>query len=125
MGRKLHLYHLGPQLIGIFDQNDQMVVDCVAGEVSDEDAHRLVACWNACVTAPTELLENKQASMVDPAFFGRILRHQRLMRDAIRKTLAENAHLADGDDCTLRHIKDALNEISRVDLVAPPLEFGA
>lgn len=47
MIRRLHLYHLGPQLIGIFDQNDQMVVDCVAGEVSDEDAQHMVNCWNA------------------------------------------------------------------------------
>ena len=47
MGRKLHLYYLGSQLIGIFDQNDQMVVDCIGGEVSDEDAQHLVDCWNA------------------------------------------------------------------------------
>jgi len=27
-----------------------------------------------------------------------------LMSDAIQKTIAENRHLADGDDCTLRHL---------------------
>jgi hypothetical protein len=26
------------------------------------------------------------------------------LRDAIQKTIDENGHLADGDDCTLRHL---------------------
>jgi hypothetical protein len=30
------------------------------------------------------------------------------MREAIYLTLAENAHLADGDDCTLKRLKDAI-----------------
>jgi len=30
------------------------------------------------------------------------------LEDAIRKTLDENRHLADGDDCTLRELKKAL-----------------
>jgi hypothetical protein len=32
------------------------------------------------------------------------------LRDAIRKTLDENGHLADGDVCTLMALKDALRE---------------
>lgn len=28
----------------------------------------------------------------------------------IRETLHENAHLADGDDCTLRKLKDAMED---------------
>jgi hypothetical protein len=32
------------------------------------------------------------------------------LETAIRETLAENAHLADGDNCTLRKLKDALKD---------------
>jgi hypothetical protein len=30
------------------------------------------------------------------------------LRDAVRQTLEENAHLADGDVCTLERLKSAL-----------------
>lgn len=38
-----------------------------------------------------------------------IRRDQRLA-DAVAKTLADNAHLADGDQCTLRELREALAE---------------
>ena len=31
-------------------------------------------------------------------------------RDAIQETLRDNLHLADGDDCTLKKLKDALKK---------------
>lgn len=34
------------------------------------------------------------------------------LRGAIRKTLDENGHLADGDNCTLIHLKRAIGEDS-------------
>jgi hypothetical protein len=32
------------------------------------------------------------------------------LREAIRQTIRENGHLADGDDCTLIHLKTAIGE---------------
>jgi len=31
------------------------------------------------------------------------------LESTIRETLMENLHLADGDDCTLKRLKDAIN----------------
>jgi hypothetical protein len=32
------------------------------------------------------------------------------LKKAIRQTLEENSHMADGDNCTLKRLKDAVNE---------------
>ena len=36
----------------------------------------------------------------------------RTLQRAIANTLSENAHLADGDNCTLKTLKDALNAMA-------------
>lgn len=33
-----------------------------------------------------------------------------LLKKAIRQTLEENRHLADGENCTLKRLKDAVND---------------
>ena len=37
-----------------------------------------------------------------------LLKEVRRMKRAIKATLRQNGHLADGDDCTLKLLKDAL-----------------
>lgn len=34
------------------------------------------------------------------------------LREVIRETIKENLHLADGDVCTLKRLKDAIEDIS-------------
>lgn len=44
---KLHLYRIDALGLAIFDEADNLIVDCNAGEMSEADARRIVASWNA------------------------------------------------------------------------------
>lgn len=54
---KLHAYRIDALGLAIFDEADNLIVDCNAGEMTDENARRLVACWNACAGLSIEVLE--------------------------------------------------------------------
>lgn len=41
-------------------------------------------------------------------YINRVLAERDLLLEAIQKTIKENAHLADGEDCTLIHLKRAM-----------------
>lgn len=77
----------------------------VDGEFSDDNARRIVACVNACAGIPNEVLEMDQPQFVA------ILKQRAELAEAIRLTLDENGHLADGDVCTLKRLKDALAKV--------------
>ena len=70
-----------------------------------ENARRIVACVNACAGIPNEVLEMDQPQFVA------ILKQRAELAEAIRLTLDENGHLADGDVCTLKRLKDALAKV--------------
>ena len=95
------------------------------------DALRIAACVNACAGISDEALD----SWMNPPEGGyghphgpwpaHIISLQRAAEavaqqrdelvDAIRKTLGENGHLADGDVCTLKRLKDALAKVGAGD----------
>ena len=87
---------------------------------AEANARRIVACVNACDGLDTELLEKIVS------FGGTLPRRLEAMTnweqseaekqrdelaEAIRLTLDENGHLADGDVCTLKRLKDALAKV--------------
>jgi len=55
--RTLHMYEVDGTVLCIYDQNDSLVVDVMDGQMSNDDARRMVACWNACDGIPTDRLE--------------------------------------------------------------------
>ena len=85
-----------------------------------DDAKRIVACVNACTGIPTETLEKYYGDQggIDAALEEASLRdhvnavqQRNDLAEAIRLTLDENGHLADGDVCTLKRLKDALAKV--------------
>lgn len=46
MKRRLHTLYSEHGPVAIFDQTDNLVVDCTAGEMSDADADEVVRRWN-------------------------------------------------------------------------------
>lgn len=72
---------------------------------AENNARRIVACVNACDGIPDEVLE------LDQPQFVAILKQRAELAEAIRLTLYENGHLADGDVCTLKRLKDALAKV--------------
>lgn len=57
ISRTLHMYDVDGTVLCIYDQNDSLVVDVMDGQMSNDDARRMVACWNACDGIPTDRLE--------------------------------------------------------------------
>jgi hypothetical protein len=101
--------------------------EVVDGEFSEANARRIVACVNACEGISNDALD----SWMNPPEGGfghphgpwpaHIISLQRATEtvaqqrndlvEAIRQTLDENGHLADGDVCTLKRLKDALAKV--------------
>lgn len=89
-----------------------------------DDARRIVACVNACEGIATDTLENYYGFQggIDAALDEANLRdhvsavQQRdELAEAIRLTLHENGHLADGDVCTLQRLKIAIAKVAAID----------
>lgn len=85
------------------------------------DARRAVACVNACEGFETELLESvvalgttlgQRLAVMGGWSEEEAERQRDELAEAIRLTLDENGHLADGDVCTLKVLKDALSKVS-------------
>ena len=95
----------------------------VCQNVTEANARRLVACWNACEGIDTEHLENidmlGETLAVRFAAFHASERELMDTRDkllaAAQTTLAKNLHLADGDNCTLIDLKRAVERITGVE----------
>lgn len=90
---------------------------------------RIAACVNACDGIPTETLEKYYGNQggIDAALEEASLRaHLGALRqrdelaEAIRVTLDENGHLADGEVCTLKRLKDALANIDAAAAASKP-----
>lgn len=64
-----------------------------------DESNRIIAC--ASELDIETAIENAKLMALAPT-----------MLYAIRKTLEENAHLADGDDCTLIHLKRAIADMT-------------
>lgn len=84
------------------------------------DARRICACVNACDGLDTELLERiVSLGSTLPRRLEAMTAWERSdaekqcdeLAEAIRLTLDENGHLADGDVCTLKRLKDALAKV--------------
>jgi len=99
-------------VVEIKDTNGQILFQNWNGdEPAEANARRIVACVNACAGLPTELIEQGGFAAV-PVTTHREVRQQRdQLLAAVRITLAENGHLADGDNCTLRVLRDAVEAI--------------
>src|SRR3972149_3634118 len=103
----------------------QFVADCLDAEQDGDEqaqhnARRAVACVNGCAGFETELLEKVvalgttlgQRLAVMGGWAEEEAEKQRdELAEAIRLTLDENGHLADGDVCTLKRLKDALAKV--------------
>jgi hypothetical protein len=80
----------------------------ISSEEAYANAQRLTACWNACEGVTTIDLDSGHLRGI----WKRSADDYKAQRDglisAIQQTLAENGHLADGDVCTLKGLKDAL-----------------
>lgn len=88
------------------------------------DARRAVACVNACAGFETELLESvvalgttlgQRLAVIGGWAEAEAERQRDELAEAIRLTLDENGHLADGDVCTLKRLKDALAKVGAGD----------
>lgn len=86
-----------------------------------EDFRRIVACVNACEGLDTELLETivalggtlpRRLEAMTNWERSEAEKQRNDLTEAIRLTLDENGHLADGDVCTLKRLKDALAKVS-------------
>ena len=53
----LHLVNFAREADGIFDANDNIIVDCLGGDVEPQDARRIVASWNAMRHLTVEQIE--------------------------------------------------------------------
>ena len=51
----LHLVNISSEADGIFDSNDNIIVDCL--DVEPQDARRIVASWNAMRHLTVEQIE--------------------------------------------------------------------
>lgn len=86
---------IGKYPCGIFGYEDGVVEDC--NELCNHAS--LTPDW------PRAEQEANARLIADaPALLAEVVR----LRGAIEKTLAENAHLADGDECTLKRLKEAV-----------------
>ena len=87
---------------------------------SEKSTRRSVACVKACEGLETDLLEKIVAlGSTLPRRLEAMTNWERSeaetqrndLVDAIRRTLDENGHLADGDVCTLKRLKDVLAKV--------------
>lgn len=62
---KLHAYRIDALGLAIFDEADNLIVDCNAGEMTDENARRIVASWNAMRHLTVEQIEAAHAIDAD------------------------------------------------------------
>ncbi len=84
-----------------------------------ENARRIIACVNACAGIETDKLEavaflypHLPAGLKDSAIEYSEIKSQRdELIAAIKQTLDENGHLADGDVCTLKVLKDVIAKV--------------
>ena len=53
----LHLVNFSREADGIFDSSDNIIVDCLGGDVEPQDARRIVASWNAMRHLTVEQIE--------------------------------------------------------------------
>lgn len=102
----------------IFSAEESEVAMISDGRI--EDARRIVKCVNACAGIPGEVLKSwmnpPEGQLGAPhgtwaQQLAEMGRQRTELANAIRLTLDENGHLADGDVCTLKRLKDALAKI--------------
>lgn len=72
------------------------LVDERSGEMGDEDARRLVACWNACEGIDTEDLEAANVSII-----------HKLHDDASKRVLAQRDELLEALEDAHLELRDA------------------
>ncbi len=80
------------------------IADCAsrnALEAADKRIAELESGWVACHAQLAESCDERY----------KLERKLAVAREAIQQTIAENGHLADGDVCTLKSIKEALAQI--------------
>jgi hypothetical protein len=106
----------------IHDADENWIAEAVPNEPgeAEETARRIAACVNACDGLDTALLERIVALGGSlPRRLEAMTNWERSeaekqrddLTEAIRLTLDENGHLADGDVCTLKRLKDALAKV--------------
>lgn len=99
----------------IHDAHGNWIAEAVPADTgeAEETARRIAACVNACAGIPTGDLEDG-ADLLPGYWRGRCEQAERQraeLAESIRLTLDENGHLADGDVCTLKRLKDALAKV--------------
>lgn len=90
----------------ILAEHDMRYTALLLGRIQQLEAYEAVcrdpeALWSNWLRGTVKL----------PSGIGDVRQYQeriQQLEDAIRKTLDENRHLADGDDCTLRELKKVL-----------------
>lgn len=82
----------------------------VVASISKNYARRIVACVNRCESVDTETLENAPdlATAFMSAENARLMQVNAELLAAAKQTIEENLYLADGDNCTLKVLKDAI-----------------
>lgn len=108
MGKQLHTQ--GPWMQDghyVITQGESVIAFCGANE---EDARRIVACKSRCEGIDTEILENSPdlATAFMSAENARLMQVNAELLAAAKQTIEENLYLADGDNCTLKVLKDAI-----------------
>lgn len=110
-GRMKHAVLMGSITVGF---RDEAIFHCGLGlrhhsvvAEQEQNARRLVACWNACLDVPTELLENY------PAPFSR-LREERDELLSMLRTFVEPQYVGgiDNDAALIRKAQDVIAKIT-------------
>ena len=96
-------------------------IERIGDVISVCNARRIVACVNACAGSSTDGLEAMVAEGRSVANMAMLYERAMDKRDtllaAARKTLLDNLHLCDGDNCTLKALRDAVESVDGKPLV--------
>ena len=78
---------------------------------AEANSRRVVAALNACAGISTENLEDNKPIIEIANDYNAALKQRDDLLAACLKTLSDNGHLADGDNCTLIDIKLAVRSV--------------
>lgn len=106
----------------IHDADEKWIAEAVPAEPgeAEDTARRIAACVNVCDGLDTALLEKivahggtlpRRLEAMTNWERSEVEKQRNELAEAIRLTLNENGHLADGDVCTLKRLKDALAKV--------------
>lgn len=92
-------------------------------KIHEDSVHRLVRPWDdVCHDPKASALERETALLVE---WNKTLTELRRLESEVAATLNENAHLADGDNCTLIRLKRAIGWANESGHGHLPAEDGA